>query len=166
MRALAITNSNRFPLMPELPTVAEAGIPGFVSTTGAACSSPRHAGGIVARLNAELVKVLALPEVKQRLLDNGIGAISNTPEQFAAYIARNHEVGCGHQEFEHQAGLNIPGDCSVAQTAFTNATPGDTNTVTPGMYSRGGKVFAAPAAVARQKSSAARRSRRSCRPAR
>ncbi|MEK7876342.1 MAG: tripartite tricarboxylate transporter substrate-binding protein [Pseudomonadota bacterium] len=41
---------------------------------------------VVARLNAELVKVLAMPEVKKRLLDNGIDAVSNTPQQFAAYI--------------------------------------------------------------------------------
>ncbi len=41
---------------------------------------------IVARLNTELVKALALPAVKKRLLENGLDALSNTPEQFAAYI--------------------------------------------------------------------------------
>ena len=87
VRALAITNSTRFPLMPELPTVAEAGIPGFAvnNWTGVFV-----AGGtpveLVTRLNAELVRVLAMPEIKKRLLDNGIDALSNTPEQFAAYI--------------------------------------------------------------------------------
>lgn len=87
VRALAITNDNRFPQMPELPTVAEAGVPGFAVNNWCgvfvAAATPAE---IVARLNAELVKVLAVPEVKKRLLDNGIGAASNTPEQFATYI--------------------------------------------------------------------------------
>ncbi len=87
VRAMAITNSQRFPAMPELPTIAEAGIPGFAvnnwSGVFVPAGSPPDA---IARLNAELVKVLAVPEVKKRLLDNGIDALSNTPEQFAAYI--------------------------------------------------------------------------------
>ena len=87
VRPMAIANSQRFPLMPELPTVAEAGIPGFVVNNW---SGVFTAGGtpaeIVARLNAELAKALALPAVKKRLLENGIDAVSNTPEQFAAYI--------------------------------------------------------------------------------
>jgi tripartite-type tricarboxylate transporter receptor subunit TctC len=87
VRAMAIANSTRFPLMPELPTVAEAGIPGFAVNNWCgvfvAAGTPAE---VVARLNAELVKVLAAPDVKKRLLENGIDAISNTPEQFAAYI--------------------------------------------------------------------------------
>ena len=87
VRAMAIANSQRFPLMPELPTVAEAGIPGFVVNNWcgvfAAGGTPAN---IVTRLNAELAKALALPAVKKRLLENGLDAISNTPEQFAAYI--------------------------------------------------------------------------------
>ena len=87
VRAMAITNTNRFPLMPELPTVAEAGIPGFAvnNWTGVFVAAGTPAD-IVARLNAELVKVLAMPDVKKRLLDNGIDAVSSTPQQFAAYI--------------------------------------------------------------------------------
>ena len=87
VRAMAITNSNRFPSMPELPTVAEAGIPGFAVNNWCgifvAAGTPAE---VVTRLNAELVKVLAMPDVKKRLLDNGIGAVSNTPQQFATYI--------------------------------------------------------------------------------
>jgi tripartite-type tricarboxylate transporter receptor subunit TctC len=87
LRALAITNSNRFPLMPELPTVAEAGIPGFAVNNWcgvfvAAATPPE----VINRLNAELVKALAAPDVKKRLLDSGIGALSNTPAEFTAYI--------------------------------------------------------------------------------
>jgi tripartite-type tricarboxylate transporter receptor subunit TctC len=87
VRAMAITNSKRFPLMPELPTVAEAGIPGFaVDNWCGVFATGGTPAGIVARLNAELVKVLAVPDVKKRLLENGIDAVSDTPEQFAAYI--------------------------------------------------------------------------------
>jgi tripartite-type tricarboxylate transporter receptor subunit TctC len=87
VRAMAITNSKRFPLMPELPTVAEAGIPGFaVDNWCGVFATGGPPAGIVARLNAELVTVLAVPDVKKRLLENGIDAVSDTPEQFAAYI--------------------------------------------------------------------------------
>jgi tripartite-type tricarboxylate transporter receptor subunit TctC len=87
VRAMAITNSKRFPLLPELPTVAEAGIPGFAVNNWCGVFVPAGTPAeVVARLNAELVKVLAMPDVRKRLLDNGIGAVANTPEQFAAYI--------------------------------------------------------------------------------
>ena len=87
VNAVAITNSKRYPLMPELPTVAEAGIPGFAVNNWcgvfvAGATSPET----IARLNTELIKVLALPEVKKRLLDSGVDAVSNTPQQFAAYV--------------------------------------------------------------------------------
>ncbi len=87
VRAMAITNSNRFPLMPELPTVAEAGIPGFAVNNWTGVFVPAATpADIIARLNAEFVKVLAMPDVKKRLLGNGIDAMSNTPQQFATYI--------------------------------------------------------------------------------
>lgn len=87
VNAVAITNSKRYPLMPELPTVAEAGIPGFAVNNWCgvfvAGATPPET---IARLNTELTKVLALPEVKKRLLDSGVDAVSNTPQQFAAYV--------------------------------------------------------------------------------
>jgi len=87
VRAMAITNSNRYPLMPELPTVAEAGIPGFAVNNWTGVFVPAATPpAVITRLNAEFVKVLAMPDVKKRLMDNGIDAVSNTPQQFAAYI--------------------------------------------------------------------------------
>jgi tripartite-type tricarboxylate transporter receptor subunit TctC len=87
IRAVAMTGTRRFVLMPELPTIAEAGVPGFAVNNWygmfVPAGTPKE---VVARLNAELVKILHMPDVKQRLLDSGIEAISNTPEQFAAYI--------------------------------------------------------------------------------
>jgi tripartite-type tricarboxylate transporter receptor subunit TctC len=87
VRPMAITNTRRFPMMPELPTVAEAGLKGFaVDNWCGVFTAAGTPADIVARLNAELVKALALPEVKKRLLENGLDAGGNTPEEFAAYI--------------------------------------------------------------------------------
>lgn len=87
IRALAMTGTKRFVQMPELPTIAEAGVPGFAVNNWygifVPAGTPKE---IVARLNTDIVKILAMPDVKQKLLDSGIEAISNTPEQFAAYI--------------------------------------------------------------------------------
>lgn len=87
VRPLAITNSKRFPPLPELPTIAEAGIPGFAVDNWCGVFVPAGTPPeVIARLHNELVKVLAMAEVRKRLLENGIGASSSTPEQFTAYI--------------------------------------------------------------------------------
>jgi tripartite-type tricarboxylate transporter receptor subunit TctC len=87
IRAVAMTGTKRFVLMPDLPTIAEAGVPGFAVNNWYGVFVPAGTPkDVVSRLNTELVKILHLPDVKQRLLDSGIEAISNTPEQFAAYI--------------------------------------------------------------------------------
>jgi tripartite-type tricarboxylate transporter receptor subunit TctC len=87
VNAVAITNSKRFPNMPDIPTVAEAGIPGFAVNNWCgvfvAGATPPET---ISRLNAELIKVLAMPDVRKRLLDSGVDAVSNTPQQFAAYV--------------------------------------------------------------------------------
>jgi tripartite-type tricarboxylate transporter receptor subunit TctC len=87
LRALAVTGSARSSFVPELPTVAESGLPGYEASTWygvlAPAGTPRV---IVTRLNAEIVKVLALPEVRDRLIPQGIDPLGNTPEQFAAYL--------------------------------------------------------------------------------
>ena len=73
VRPLAITNSKRFPVMPDLPTVAEAGLKGFaVDNWCGVFTAAGTPAEITARLNAELVKALALPDVKKRLLENGL----------------------------------------------------------------------------------------------
>jgi tripartite-type tricarboxylate transporter receptor subunit TctC len=87
VRPLAIAGSQRFELMPGLPTMSEAGLKGFEVNNWygvfAPAGTPRE---IIVRLNAEIVKALALPDVKKRLLDSGIIATSSSPENFAAYI--------------------------------------------------------------------------------
>ena len=87
IRALAMTGNQRFERMPELPTISEAGLKGFEVNNWyglfAPTGTPKEA---ITRLNAETVKALAMPDVKTRLLDAGIIAVSSTPEAFASYI--------------------------------------------------------------------------------
>ena len=87
VRAIAMTGDKRFELMPELPTIAQAGVPGFEVRNWygvfVPAGTPRD---IIARMNSELVKILQMPDVKTRLLESGIEALHSTPEQFAVYI--------------------------------------------------------------------------------
>jgi len=85
VRAIAFSGSTRSPLIPDVPTVAESGLPGYevVGWFGlfAPAGTPRE---IVNRLNAETVKILKLPEMKEKL--TGYDPAPSTPEQFAAII--------------------------------------------------------------------------------
>lgn len=88
VRAIAVTGITRWPQAPELPTVAEAGVPGYRvdSWTGllAPAGVPRS---IVERLNAELVKAVSDAGYRQQMNTLGVEAISSTPEEFQAFIA-------------------------------------------------------------------------------
>lgn len=87
LRALGIAAAKRSPAAPEIPTISEAGVPGFelASWYGllAPANTPRE---IVARLHAEIVKALAAPEVRERFESFGTEPVGNTPEAFAAQI--------------------------------------------------------------------------------
>src|SRR5687767_8990115 len=89
LRALAIVAPQRSSALPEVPTVAEAGLRDFEVTTWygvlAPAGTPRP---IVARLNSELVKVMHSPELKEKLAATGTDPLTSTPEEFAAYIQR------------------------------------------------------------------------------
>lgn len=87
LRALGVSSAKRSPQLPEVPTVAESGVPGFeVTVWYGMCAPAGVPKGIVAKLNAAVVKTLNLPEVKERLAQNSIEAGSSTPEEFAAFI--------------------------------------------------------------------------------
>ncbi len=92
VRALAITSAQRSPVAPELPTVAESGYPGFevIGWFGwlAPAGTPKV---IVDRLNQEIVKALALPEVKDRLLNLATVPVGDKPEEFARFIRSEHD---------------------------------------------------------------------------
>ncbi len=87
LRALAVTGERRAAAAPELPTVIEAGVPGYVVDSWfgvlAPAATPRD---IVARLNAELVQTMRAPDMRERLAAEGAEPVSSTPEQFAAFI--------------------------------------------------------------------------------
>jgi tripartite-type tricarboxylate transporter receptor subunit TctC len=87
MRAIGITGARRSPLMPSLPTVAESGVRGFEVVGWYGVFVPAGTPPpIVARLNAEIVRILKLQEVGERLASEGAEISGNTPEEFAAYI--------------------------------------------------------------------------------
>jgi tripartite-type tricarboxylate transporter receptor subunit TctC len=84
---IATTGAHRSPLMPDVPTVAEAGIPGFEVSGWYGIFLPRGASpALVTQLNRTLVKIVNDPEVKARFAADGAELVGNTPEQFAAYI--------------------------------------------------------------------------------
>ncbi len=87
LRALAVTTAARLPSLPELPTVAESGLKGYETITWFGFVAPaKTPPAIVARLNAEIVKALALPDVRSQFELQGIEIVGGTPERFADYI--------------------------------------------------------------------------------
>ena len=89
LRGLAVTSAKRVPAYPDLPTVAEAGVPGFEVTGWGGLIVP---GGtpksIVGRLNTEFNEALALPHLREKLTSLGSEVASGTPEQFAQLIRK------------------------------------------------------------------------------
>src|SRR5918999_1657638 len=89
LRALAVVARERSQALPEVPTVAEAGLRDFEVTTWYGVLVPAGTSkNVVNRLNAELVKVMHSPELKERLAATGTEPLTSTPDEFAAYIKR------------------------------------------------------------------------------
>ena len=87
LRALAVTSAKRSTAVPDVPTIAESGFPGFEATAWYGLLAPaRTPKPAVARLHAETVKALAMPDVRQRLEGVGFELVGSTPDEFAAYI--------------------------------------------------------------------------------
>jgi tripartite-type tricarboxylate transporter receptor subunit TctC len=87
MRALAVSTAKRSSALPDVPTVAEAGLPGFVFDFWIGLLAPaKTPRAIVNKLNVEVGKALAQPEVKERMAKLGAESMPMTPEQFDAYI--------------------------------------------------------------------------------
>jgi tripartite-type tricarboxylate transporter receptor subunit TctC len=88
LKALAVTTARRSALAPDLPTMTEAGLPGFDISTWfglmAPAGTPKE---IVARWNSDLVKILESPDMKQKLALQGAEAAPMTPQEFSAFIA-------------------------------------------------------------------------------
>jgi len=89
LRALATTGERRSPSLPDLPTVAEAGVPGFVTGSWAGALAPAGTPKpIVAKLHGELTRILQLPEIRERLAAIDFEPVGNSPEEFGAIIRK------------------------------------------------------------------------------
>lgn len=87
VRALGVASPKRSALLPDLPTIAEAGVAGYEAYSWAAVVAPAGTPPeAVSRLNTEIVKVLNAPEVRQRLLEAGAEAMPTSPEQFGRML--------------------------------------------------------------------------------
>lgn len=87
LRAIAVGSSKRFPAMPAIPTVAEAGLPGYECGIWFGILAPAGTpSSIVSQLHKEIVNILALPDVRQRFDAINAIVIGDTPEEFAAFI--------------------------------------------------------------------------------
>ena len=89
LRALGVTGQRRIPLAPDIPTVAEAGVPGYEITAWGGYMGPAGMPGpVVARLNTELNKVIASPAIRDRWLALGIEPVGGTPARFAEHVKK------------------------------------------------------------------------------
>jgi tripartite-type tricarboxylate transporter receptor subunit TctC len=92
LRALGVTTPERTPIAPEIPAIAEAGLKGYDMTNWygllAPAATPRDA---IVKLNAEVVRILKLSELTNRLADDGMTVVASTPERFAGFLARETE---------------------------------------------------------------------------
>ena len=87
LRSLGVTSDRRFPGLPGVPTIAEAGVPGYAMTNWYGMLAP---AGIprasLTKLHGEVARILNLPELKERLSNEGAEVVASTPEQFAAFL--------------------------------------------------------------------------------
>ena len=88
LKALAVTSKERAAVLPDVPTIAESGLPGFEASSWFGLLAPAGTPQLViAKLNAEIAKWLATPEAKEKLLAQGAIVAGGTPEDFARHIA-------------------------------------------------------------------------------
>jgi len=89
LRALAVTTAQRSATVPELPTISESGVPGFEAITWHGVVVPAATpAATIARLNADIVRALRMPDLRERLESLGAELATGTPRDFADYIAR------------------------------------------------------------------------------
>ena len=87
LRPIAVTSAKRSPAAPDIPTIAESGLPGYEATSWYGILAPaRTPREIVARLHEVLVSIIGSPDMKDKLAAQGLDPVGNTPQQFAAVI--------------------------------------------------------------------------------
>lgn len=107
LRALAVSGARRLSTLPELPTIAEAGVPGYEAVGWFGLMVPAGTpADVVARLNREVNRILMLPDVRERLLELGADPASTTPAQFGEFIRRDNAKWA---KFVQEQGIVIEG---------------------------------------------------------
>jgi len=92
LRALGVSGAKRMQTMPEVPTIAEAGLPGYEFTTWHGMWAPKNTPRtIVALLNDRIRKTLAAPDQQKRFQARGLDVIASSPEEFAAHVLSEHK---------------------------------------------------------------------------
>jgi tripartite-type tricarboxylate transporter receptor subunit TctC len=92
IRALAVASDRRIPQLPDLPTMAEAGVAGFESDSWNGIFAPRGTpADVVARLQAEISKAVAAPDLRDRLMAQGGVLVGNTQAEFRSFIKQEVE---------------------------------------------------------------------------
>lgn len=87
LRAVAVTSEKRFALLPEYPSISEAGVPGFDMSTWWGLVAPSGVSKeAIARLSGDTARLLRQPDVKEKMASVGAEAVGNTPEEFSAFI--------------------------------------------------------------------------------
>jgi len=93
VKALGVTGTQRTPTLPDVPTIAEAGVPGFYAGLWLGIWGPaKLPRDITERLSSDVAKLLKLPDVKERLASQGMEPIGNTPAQFAEFVRKENET--------------------------------------------------------------------------
>lgn len=92
LKPLAVTSAKRLPLLPDVPTLAESGIPGYEANVWFGIIAPQGTPApVVARLNAEISRIIKKPEIQKRLADMGLTPIDGSPVQFQKVIDLERE---------------------------------------------------------------------------
>ena len=87
LKALAVTTAKRAPHLPDVPTLQEAGVPGYDASVWLALLAPAGTPPeIVSRLNGEVARLMAAPDTHKALLDAGVEPSPSTPEEMSAYL--------------------------------------------------------------------------------
>ncbi len=92
LRALGVTTASRSPLLPDVPTIAEAGLPGYEMTARFGLTAPaRTPPDVIARLNAEVLRALQTPQLKERFAGLGLDAVGSSPEEYNRQVAAEYQ---------------------------------------------------------------------------
>lgn len=90
LRAIAMTSAKRSPIVPDVPTIAESGLPGYEQSAWHGLLAPAATPpAILSKLSTEVIRILRLPEMHERLATQGVDVVASTPAEFAAFIRQD-----------------------------------------------------------------------------